>query len=595
MVSDDDMPDSEPGFRVRVWRFTYKVEGEVGDPILLNSPQESPDRRYDTLILRQINSEAENKVWIQEEASKYFKRHDDAPEGPLMDDAHGVIVRDGQARLIPRQGEKAATHAYRRGDRVWIDRSLVPTNHIDRDQNRVPVIDLESFRIFEIPFDYICFVPQLCKRDESGEHHATAVGPILNTFLGKKKTKARIYFRWPAGKPEDVSFVWLNRKDKGDMEEMRSYATIQNFERKRRAFRNQWRVLTKRLAVVGLLMGDEMVQGVADKLDSSSESDAGDLDIRWKTGPTALSKCCNLDPCPAFNNPDLDLVASYIGGYHWMEHYHVQDDDLDECPRGAAHEDHCVLRDNRTRCAYATDRVRHTCCKLRTNPLLPGPHGDPDDATLPLWETTAGDDYFIDVSRNVRTRRQLEDRDEIPPQLLQVEKEATQGTLEQPQESEDVSMDDEDAATPKETRDEVTVGGNEPLARRSPVEGSSVEESPADESPTEGSLEEDSPIDDPLAEDSPADDSPAEDQQTSGDTDMGPMRSSDIPMPMDFSIGQNLPQPYTSGDPFPLLTQEVPPFGFVLNDEFELVPNFDPTTAFGPSHPYTRQDPPPPT
>lgn len=100
-----------------------------------------------------------------------------------------------------------------------------------------------------------------------------------------------------------------------------------------------------------------------------------------------------------------------------MEHYHVQDEDADECPRGAEHKGHCILRDDRTRCAYATDRVRHTCCKLRTNPLLPGPYGDPDDMTLPLWETTAADDQFIDVSRNVRTRMQLEDRDEIPPEM----------------------------------------------------------------------------------------------------------------------------------------------------------------------------------
>lgn len=124
-----------------------------------------------------------------------------------------------------------------------------------------------------------------------------------------------------------------------------------------------------------------------------------------------------MSPCPSKNDPELDLIPTYIGGLRWVEHYHVQDDDLDECPQGAAHKQHCILRDNRTRCVYSTDRVRHTCCKLRANPLLPGPFGDPNDVRLPLWETTAGDEYFIDVSKNIRTREQLEDRDDIPPEM----------------------------------------------------------------------------------------------------------------------------------------------------------------------------------
>jgi hypothetical protein len=53
------------------------------------------------------------------------------------------------------------------------------------------------------------------------------------------------------------------------------------------------------------------------------------------------------------------------------------------------------------------------------NPILPGPHADPYDPTVPLWETTAGDEHFIDASSNVRTRTELEDRDEIPPELQQ--------------------------------------------------------------------------------------------------------------------------------------------------------------------------------
>ncbi|KAF7544665.1 hypothetical protein G7Z17_g9771 [Cylindrodendrum hubeiense] len=443
------MAELEPDFQIRVWRYAY-AEGSGGGAIVLNSPQESADKKHDTLVLRQVNSDAENKVWKQEQASHLFKRASQVPGKPLMDDAHGVIVRDGHARTIPRQGEKAVTHEYCRGDRVWVERSLVPTHDIEEDGNRIPVVDLESLKIFEIPFEYISFVPQFIKKDDSGEHHAVAVGPVLNTFLGKRKTKARVYFQWPADKPDKVSYVWLNKKNKADLNEMKAFIQIEALDKKQEAFRNHWQALTKKFAGLGLLFGDEIVHGPADPLDSSSDSEGEDLALHWKTGPSAHKHRCNLNPCPAFNNPDLDLVASYIGGYRWMEHYHVQDGDVDECPRGADHKGHCILRDNRTRCAYAIDRVRHTCCKLRMNPLLPGPYGDPDDVSLPLWETTAGDDHFIDVSRNVRTRTQLEDRDEIPPEMERLRQQLladTAAAQQSPSATDDVQMTDAFPAT----------------------------------------------------------------------------------------------------------------------------------------------------
>lgn len=590
------MDDLEPDFRVRVWRYTYKVEGHGGDPILLNSPQESPDERHDTLVLRQINSDAENKVWVQEQASQHFKRHSDAPEGPLMDDAHGVIVRDGQAKMIPRQGKRAATHDYKRGDRVWVERSLVPTHNIDNDENRVPVIDLESLRLFELPFDYICFIPQLSKRSESGEHHAAAVGSVLNTFQGKKKTKARIYFRWMAETPDKVSYVWLNKKDKHDLEEMSSYAKIQNLERKRRIFRNQWQALTKKLALLGLLMGDEVVPGAVDRLESSSDSDAGDLDLHWRTGPTA-SSCCNLDPCPAFNDPDLDLVASYIGGYQWMEHYHVQDDDLDECPRGSGHKGHCVLRDNRTRCAYATDRVPHTCCKLRVNPMLPGPEGDPDDVTLPLWETTAGDAYFVDATRNVRTRKELEDRDEIPPQLLQVEKEATrQDSMESGDEAEDTDEDEAEELVDDNAMDEGSIE-DDPMTDNS-VDGDSMGDDSIEDDPLESSsIEENSTfIDDARNEPTRPRNSPPDPQDGYGDTEMTTEMTTtanpleEIPLPLGYPLVQAHTQQYS--EPFYQPTYNMFPYEFTQNDPFGLAPPFDPTNMFDPLYPYAPQDPP---
>ena len=122
--------------------------------------------------------------------------------------------------------------------------------------------------------------------------------------------------------------------------------------------------------------------------------------------------------------PGVDLVPSYIGGIQEVEHYHVQDDDLDECPEGAEHEGHCVLRSNRTQCVFSRDNIRHTCCRLRANPPLPGV-GDELDMSLLPWETTAvrPPGGFADISRNVRVRGELERRDPVPAALRRQEQE----------------------------------------------------------------------------------------------------------------------------------------------------------------------------
>lgn len=277
------LADMEPDFQVPVWKYTY-TEGSGADTIFLHSPQEFEDQEKDTILLRQINSDAENKVWIQGQASVHFKRCDKSSDDQLMDDAHGVIVRDGQAKLVVCQGESTSLHRYKRGDRVWVERSLVPTHDIGKDENNIPVVDLESFVLFWIPFEYICFVPQFTKKDLAGEQHAASPGAVLNTFQGKRKTKARIYFHWPVSNPQSVSYMWLDKKNKEDARTMKSFNNITPLESRRKAFRKQWEALTEKLARSGLLLGDEIVEGDADRFDSSSDSTDEDLALHWSPG-----------------------------------------------------------------------------------------------------------------------------------------------------------------------------------------------------------------------------------------------------------------------------------------------------------------------
>ncbi|KAF7559488.1 hypothetical protein G7046_g4663 [Stylonectria norvegica] len=415
------MVDSEPDFKIRVLKYTY-AGGSGANTIFLHSPQESEDKTTGTLVLRQVNSDAENKVWIQEQSNQEFRRCYQGPGLRTMDNAHGIIVRDGQTTTVPRHGEEPNTYHYKRGDLIWVERSLVPTNNTIRDENSIPVIGLASLKLFEIPYNFICFVPQLIKRDKTGDRYASTPGSVINTFQGKRKTKTRIYFHWSATKPEEVSYMWLNLKNKDDLKTMRTFSKLEDPVEQRQVFRDLWGGLTTKHAQLGLLIGDEIVQGDIDRFESSAESDSespGDgLSLHWK--PNQQENCCNLHPCPSANDPELDLVPKFVGGYRFVEHYHVKDNDIDECPRGDTHHRHCILRDEMTTCAYANGRSQHTCCKLRTNALPFGISGNSGDASMPLWESNTNERYYIVEMGNMQTRGQRRDRDDVSLQTEQL-------------------------------------------------------------------------------------------------------------------------------------------------------------------------------
>ncbi|KAH6888031.1 hypothetical protein B0T10DRAFT_607228 [Thelonectria olida] len=410
------MTDLTTNYVIRAWEQNGSQSHQL-EATFLRSPCEFAAEPQSSLVLQQTDLEPQNTVWTQNYASMPSSQTDQFPDKILMDEAHAVILRDGESWTLPQDDEDETVCKYNRGDRVWVSDEVETGRRIDETAKNIPVINVDTYTTFEISYDYLCFIPRL--RKNSGSLHGACVSPDRRISCGEVTTIARLYVKWLAAKPEQVTFVWLSghwtkpgqAKQKDSLLEWGDKGDI--FE----AFREQWHSLTSTLADRGLLFGDEDISYPSQCLESISDVEEEDLTVTWGTPPTA--KWCNLDPCPAFKNPDLDLVASFIGGYEFTEHYHVQDDDLHECPRGAVHKNHCVLRDSGTRCAYVTDRVKHTCCRLRMNPILPGPHADPYDPTVPLWETTAGDEHFLDASSNVRTRTQLEDRDEIPPELEQ--------------------------------------------------------------------------------------------------------------------------------------------------------------------------------
>jgi hypothetical protein len=229
--------------------------------------------------------------------------------------------------------------------------------------------------------------------------------------------------------------------------------------------------------------------------------------------------------------------------------------------------------------------------------MLPGPEGDPDDVTLPLWETTAGDAYFVDATRNVRTRKELEDRDEIPPQLLQVEKEATrQDSMESGDEAEDTDEDEAEELVDDNAMDEGSIE-DDPMTDNS-VDGDSMgDDSIEDDSLESSSIEENSTfVDDARNEPTRPRNSPPDPQDGCGDTEMTTEMTTtanpleEIPLPLGYPLVQAHTQQYS--EPFYQPTYNMFPYEFTQNDPFGLAPPFDPTNMFDPLYPYAPQDPP---
>ncbi|KAH6982535.1 hypothetical protein EDB80DRAFT_899502 [Ilyonectria destructans] len=283
------MAELVPDFQIRVCRYTY-AEGGSGGTILLNSPQESEDKRHDTLVLREVNSDAENKVWVQEQASQLFKRSSQASKEPLMDDAHGVLVRDGYTKTIPKQGEKAVTHKYCRGETGCGSNVALSPRTTSRKT------ETGSQLLTSNPWSYLRFPSNTSPSSLSSLRRTTLenimpllLALILNIFIGTRKAKTQIYFQWPADQPEKLSYICLNKKDKGDLKEIKSFVQIETLEQKREAFRKHWQAMTKKFAELGLLFGDEIVHGPAHPLDSSSDSEEDlALALHWKTGASAV-------------------------------------------------------------------------------------------------------------------------------------------------------------------------------------------------------------------------------------------------------------------------------------------------------------------
>lgn len=282
------MAEVQYNFQSAVWDYTYSSGPDAG-VVRFQSPQRLWSNKRKSIVLRQVNGEAENEVWVNRDASLVRRCHEangGATDFPTLADAHGLLVQDGWAvpaewaGRLPEDG--APLVPYHRGERVWIERAVGPSEAGDM----IPVISIDTLQHFTISSRYICFVPQLVRRGAAGDddHYATPAGPVHRTAEGGCQYLTQAFFEWPAGQPEKATWRfdrWKAARGEKSSALEETFEPLKDVEERRGLFRQHWAILSDRLSVAlddDVESDDFHMVDPYDHLCSSSDSSEDTLD-----------------------------------------------------------------------------------------------------------------------------------------------------------------------------------------------------------------------------------------------------------------------------------------------------------------------------
>uniref|UniRef100_A0A8H7NKI2 Uncharacterized protein n=1 Tax=Bionectria ochroleuca TaxID=29856 RepID=A0A8H7NKI2_BIOOC len=245
------MPEVQYNPQGAVWKYTY-AEGSESGQVFFHSPQRHWSDQRASLVLRQVNSTDENKVWINTDPSLVV-RCDELNSFPTPEDAHGVIICSGLARSLSPSRIQVTHH---RGERIWVEHTLNPECG---PNGLIPVISLDTLEHFEIPHRHICFVAQVTRFDALGsQYYGTLVGPALNRQSvepqehqsQQQPQRSQAYVEWPASKPQLARFQWHPcRPDAGEdaSSSRHGLQLLESVEERRRLFQTNWAVVSQHL------------------------------------------------------------------------------------------------------------------------------------------------------------------------------------------------------------------------------------------------------------------------------------------------------------------------------------------------------------
>ncbi|KAF4124612.1 hypothetical protein GMORB2_5278 [Geosmithia morbida] len=292
------MAEVQYNFQSAVWHYTYRHGPEAG-VVFLESPQRFWSNQRGSIVLRQVNSTSANKAWVNRDPSLVKRCRSDLDQSsgdgrvdfPTLSDAHGLLIKNGWATPATecKSGASPTRHnnnddghggggggggadrplvPYRRGERIWVEHSLQPSD-AEGDDGSIPVISIDTLRHFRVPSRYICFVPQLVRpsfetlplpRGISPSVFATPVGPAHDMSVRGCRYKMQAYFEWPSNQPARATCKWetwpsLPSSSSATAEGVvvprlpTRFHPLADVEERRRLFRHHWAILSGQFSV----------------------------------------------------------------------------------------------------------------------------------------------------------------------------------------------------------------------------------------------------------------------------------------------------------------------------------------------------------
>lgn len=219
-------------YQYPVWTYTCAEGPNAGD--ILESPASSLSNCQPLCAVRNTSS---NRVSLIPSESLPAKREANA----TTTNAHGIITREGWGSAInpsylPEEKDGAPLLPYSRGERIWIEEGLLPT---DEDDN-IPVVSLDTGDAFRMPSQHICFVSDLKRTNQDGvTHYATIAGPVHTVIVNGQAWKIQGYFERNPHHSRHPALKWKRWRTGCSSGGLREFTPLKDEQEKRRVFENQ--------------------------------------------------------------------------------------------------------------------------------------------------------------------------------------------------------------------------------------------------------------------------------------------------------------------------------------------------------------------
>ena len=171
---------------------TYKSTDPSHGGDILESPSQSLTSHQGLVVSRHRSS---NRVTVT--SARNLNSLSRLEACTATTNAHGVITRDGWGEAInpsytPDGQCVSPLLPYSRGERVWIEESLLPTD----ENHMIPVVTLDSGKFFRLSINHICLVADMKKAADPGcaPQYATTAGPVHSVVVDGEAWKIQGYF-----------------------------------------------------------------------------------------------------------------------------------------------------------------------------------------------------------------------------------------------------------------------------------------------------------------------------------------------------------------------------------------------------------------